>query len=69
MTVDGLLQSFQPIGFGVVPRNLAAKDRLIALDGAPRIEVHETAYGYYYVSTRDAGNAGDDNPESDDSSH
>lgn len=38
--------------------NLAAKDRLIALDGAPRIEVHETAYGYYYVSTRDAGNAG-----------
>jgi phthalate 4,5-dioxygenase oxygenase subunit len=30
------------------------KNNLFVRDGAPRIDVHETDYGYYYVSTRKA---------------
>ena len=34
---------------------LGDRDGLLVRDGAPKIEVFETPYGYYYVSTRKAG--------------
>src|SRR5690606_39220074 len=39
--------------------DLADRDRLLVRDGAPRIEVCETGYGYYYVARRDAGADGE----------
>ena len=39
--------------------DLTDKSRLVQRDGAPAIEVFETDYGYYYVSTRKAGADGE----------
>ena len=39
--------------------DLGNRDRLVQRDGAPVIDVHETDYGYYYVSTRNAGAQGE----------
>jgi phenylpropionate dioxygenase-like ring-hydroxylating dioxygenase large terminal subunit len=38
--------------------NMADKARLRTRDGAPRLEVNKNAYGYYYTSTRNAGDDG-----------
>ena len=36
---------------------LGDKNNLFTRDGAPRIDVHETDYGYYYVATRNSDEA------------